>query len=170
MKKTIIRYGIASGLVISVFMIISMYLYSKDGFDFSGCMYYGFGTMLVALSLIYFAIRQYRNLEPEKYKYGTALLIGLGISLVCAIMYVITWEIIFNNFFPDFMEKYAQFYLQGLEQKGMAATELAAQKAQMDEQVIMYQKTWYRMGITFTEIFPMGLLVSLVAPIFVRKK
>jgi Protein of unknown function (DUF4199) len=170
MKKLIIRYGMISGLMISLFMILSLALFFKDGCGDESSMYYGFGTMLVSLSLIYFAIRRFRNEKPENYKYSSALLIGLGISLICSLMYVITWEIAFNNFVPDFMDKYAAFYIQGLEKDGMAAAEIAIEKAKMDEQVVMYQKTWYRMGITFTEIFPMGLLVSLVAPIFVRKK
>lgn len=158
-----------SGLLISTFMIVSMYMY-KDGMDFTGSMYYGFAMMLVALSLIFFAINKFRTSEPEKYNYGNALLVGLGISLLCSVMYIITWEIAFNNFVPDFMEKYANFYLQGLEKNGMSAADLALEKAKMDEQVLMYNKTWYRMGVTFTEIFPMGLLVSLIAPLFIRKK
>lgn len=170
MKKTIIRYGVTSGLLISVFMVISMYLYSKQGFGFSGSMYYGFGTMLVSLSLIYFAIRKYRELEPEKYKYGTALLIGLGVSLVCALMYVISWEIIFNNFFPDFMQQYSEYCINQKVASGESAENIAKFKSEMATQSEMYKQPLYRIAFTFVEIFPMGLLVSLVSPLLVRKR
>lgn len=169
MKKTILKYGLSSGFIISAFMIISMLLH-KEGWDFTSSMYYGFTMMLVALSLIFFALSNFRKNEPEKYNYKNGLFIGLGISLLCSIMYVITWDIAFNNFVPDFMVKYSEFYLKNLEAKGVSTAEFAEAKEQMAEYVKMYDITWYRMGVTFTEIFPMGLLVSVIAPIIIRKK
>jgi hypothetical protein len=68
------------------------------------------------------------------------------------------------------MEKYSEFCVKQLAESGATATEVAAKQTEMAHQAVMYVKAWYRMGLTFIEIFPIGLIASLIAALAIRKK
>ena len=38
--------------------------------------------------------------------FGTAFGVGLLITLISCVFYVVTWEVIYFNFMPDFMDKW----------------------------------------------------------------
>src|ERR1017187_9822075 len=68
----------------------------------------GYASMLVALSLVFVGIRNYR----DKYNngvisFGKAFKIGIMIVLIASTIYVVAWLIDYFFFIPDFMEKYS---------------------------------------------------------------
>ena len=66
-------------------------------FDYG--MYWGFASQIIALSFIFIGIRQYRNNYGEgKITFGKAFSVGILITLIASVFYVLTWEVIFNNF------------------------------------------------------------------------
>ena len=169
MKKIIITYGLIAGLLVSALMVVSLPF--KESLSMTTGMIYGFATMILAFSLIFVAIKQYR----DKYlggsiSFGKAFLIGLGITLITSIFYVVTWEIEFKYFVPEFMEEYTRQSLDTMKEKGMTETELTTAKKEMDAYVVRYQDPLYRIPVTFTEIAPVGLLISLVCAGILRRR
>lgn len=84
--------------MVSALMLLGI-LINKEH-DLTIGMIYGYTTMIMAFSMIYVAIRQFRNqLLGGKISFGKALLIGLGITLIASTFYVLTWEIEYKYVF-----------------------------------------------------------------------
>lgn len=169
MKKIILTYGIVSGALISILMATSVLMF-KDGTDFNDNMIFGIIIMIVALLIAFLAVWKFRKVDNEKYNYKRAFLVGLGVSFISSLMYVLTWEVVYNFYFPDFMEKYSEYCVKQLADSGASADAVTAKQTEMANQATMYKHTWYRMLLTFAEVFPLGVVASLVAPLIFRKR
>ncbi len=64
-------------------------------------------TSSLSFLLVYFGIRSYRdNLANGAITFGRAFTIGICITLISCVFYVVSWEIIYFNFIPHFMDNY----------------------------------------------------------------
>jgi len=63
----------------------------------------------------------------------------------------------------DFASSYANAYLASEKAKGMSAEALVKLSADMETFKVQYKDPMFRLPMTFTEIFPVGVLVSLVS-------
>jgi hypothetical protein len=169
MKKIILTYGIIAGIMVSALMLLGIFI-NKDH-DLTVGMIYGYATMIMAFSMIYVAIRQFRNqFMNGKISFGKALLIGLGITLIASIFYVLTWEIEFKYVFPDFMQGYAKASLESMKTSGASAASIQQATSEMDEMVKSYNDPLYRIPLTFAEILPVGVLISLICAFILKRK
>ena len=105
MKRTVLVYGLISGAISSALMMSFIPFIDKIGFDKG--LYFGYTAMLLAFLLVFFGIRSYRDNVREGYiTFWQALGVGLLITFISCVCYVITWEIVYFNFMPDFVDKY----------------------------------------------------------------
>lgn len=169
MTALILRYGTIAGLIVAIPMVWRMLTLGADSTDPLGGMLLGYATMLVALTAVFVGVRQYRDkVLGGVIRFLPALGIGLGISTVACVFYVVGWEIslAFSDFnFPQF---YANAMLEGARAKGLSGAELEKVAADAKAFTDMYAKAYIRIPITFAEMFPVGLLVSLISAAVLR--
>lgn len=138
-----------------------------DGqFDFEDMsQVYGYISMAIALSSIFFATKQYRDKYNDGViSFGKAFLIGIGITIVAAIFYVVAWEIYFSKFGEGFVDGYVAFMTEQLVESGLSIDEAKEKIAPEASMMESYKNnTLMRMGFTTLEIFPIGLLISLLS-------
>ena len=93
MKKIMLIYGAISGAVIISSIMLSLVL--KGGPEATQALeWFGYLVMLVALSVIFVGVKKYRDQElGGVIRFKTAFLMGLGITAVASIIYVVVWEI-----------------------------------------------------------------------------
>src|SRR4051812_39469022 len=118
MKKNIIIYGLIAGLLVSIIMLAGMnYLsHCKGNVDYETSMLVGYASMLLAFSLVYVGIRNYRDkYNGGTVSFGKAFKIGILIVLIASTIYVIAWLIDYFFFIPDFMDKYSAHMLDKLK-------------------------------------------------------
>ena len=90
MKNTVIKYGLISGALISVMMMLTIPFHDQIGFDTSGLLV-GYTTMVLAFLLIYFGVRSYRDtVGGGTVRFGRALAVGMLIAAVSSACYVAT--------------------------------------------------------------------------------
>ncbi|MEP6731687.1 MAG: DUF4199 domain-containing protein, partial [bacterium] len=95
MKNTVIKYGLISGALISVMMMLTIPFHDQIGFDSSGLLL-GYTTMVLAFLLIYFGVRSYRDtVGGGTVRFGRALAVGVLIAAVSSMCYVATWEVMY---------------------------------------------------------------------------
>jgi parvulin-like peptidyl-prolyl isomerase len=82
----------------------------------------------------------------------------------------VSWEIIFFNFMPDFAEKYAASVIQKMQASGASVAAVAAKQKEMSDFQRLYANPLINVGMTFLEIFPVGLIVTLVSAAILRRK
>ncbi len=170
MKKIVIVNGLIAGVIVAGMFFITMGLYHKNG-NFDGGMWVGYASMLLAFSLIFVAIKNYR----DKYNggvvsFGKAFKIGLLITLIASTIYVVGWLIDYYCFIPDFAEKYAASMLDKLKSAGAGAAEIAAKSKEMDSFITMYKNPVFVILFTYVEILPVGLLITIVASLILKRK
>ncbi|MEM1132923.1 MAG: DUF4199 domain-containing protein [Pseudomonadota bacterium] len=165
MTRIILLFGALSGAITIGTMTLGMVFGGESG----GSEFVGYLIMLVALSLIFVGVKRYRDVEQGGViRFWKALQVGLGIAVVAGVVYVVGWELFLWQTDYAFFEEYSAAQLAAREAAGATAAELEALKQEMADAAVMYANPVYRMPITFTEIFPVGALVSLVSAALLR--
>lgn len=164
MSNIILKNGIFGGLVVSVVMAYVTYS-MKTNPNMEPNMVIGFGSMLVAFAFIIFGILQQRKANNDVISFGAAFKTGLLIAFITSTIYVLVWLIIYYNFFPDFLEKYSEIAL-----KDLPASELAAKNEELAQYKEIYKSPLGIIGMTYVEIFPLGIVFALISAAILKKK
>jgi hypothetical protein len=169
MKKTVLTFGLISGAMLSLMLVATIPFVDKIGFDRG--MVLGYTTMVLAFLLVFFGIRSYRETVGEgRITFARALGVGLLIMVVCCLCYVITWEIVYFNFLPDFGEKYTAYMLEKARSSGASAEEIARQVDEMNKFKSLYKNVFFNAAVTFLEPLPVGLPMTLISAAILRKR
>jgi hypothetical protein len=167
MTRIILIFGIAAGLIVAVPMDL-MVANSEHG-SAAQSYFAGYLVMVLALSLIFFGVKRLRDRElGGVIRFVPALLAGLGISAVAGVIYVIGWEITLAVTDFAFIDSYSTAAVEAARAKGASAADIAAIVAQMDEFRRQYANPFFRLPMTFIEIFPVGVLISLISAALLR--
>lgn len=175
MKKSIIVFGVISGVIISTFMAVSMAVMSCGSGAADGgrsSMIIGFSAMVVAFSFIFVGIKNYRDKQNGgTITFGKGFLLGCMISLIASTLYVITWGVEFHFFMPDFMDKYSAIQVKQLQESGLSGTELDKALKSIESTNYSYKNNpFYFAMYTYMEILPVGIIISLVSALILRRK
>jgi small-conductance mechanosensitive channel len=169
MKRTILTFGLISGAICSVLMDLATVFGDKIGFGHS--MVLGYTIIVLSFLLVFFGIRSYRQEVGNGYiSFGRAFGLGISITLITCVCYVVTWEIIYYFFMPDFMDKYGAYVLEKARAAGASAAALQAKAEEMRRAKEMYANPLINSAMTFIEPFPVGLLITLISAVVLRKK
>ena len=170
MKKTVITFGLISGVIIVTLMFATIPLQNNEALRGTGELI-GYTTMVISLSMIFFGIKSYRDrILNGVITFGRGLQVGLLITIIASLSYGVGWEVYLKLIAPNFMENYASFALQRAQESGMPAAEFNALREQMEMYREMYKNPVIRFGMTLMEIVPVGVLISLIAAGLLRKK
>src|SRR5574342_409429 len=110
MRKVTLTFGLLAGIIVSVFMVIITGLCKNGTINFNSSDFIGYGSMVIALSMIFFGIKSYRdNYQNGAIKFGKGLRVGALITLIASLMYAASWETFYQTI-PEikdtFMDKY----------------------------------------------------------------
>jgi len=173
MKKNILVYGLISGIIVSVLMLSSVNYLSHCGGNvaYETSMLIGYASMLLAFSLVFVGIRNYRDKYNEGViSFGKAFKIGIGMVLIASTIYVLSWLVDYFFFIPDFMEKYAAHMIGELRANGASQAEIASQTKEMADFAVMYKNPFFNAMMTYMEILPVGLVVTLISSLILKRK
>ena len=169
MTGIIIRYGIIAGLIVGIPMLWRMLTVDPNSTDPLGGMLVGYLTMLVALTAVFLGIKHYRDkVLGGAIRFLPAFGLGLGISAVACVLYVIAWEISLAYSDFDFIAWYSNYMIEAAKAKGASAEQLAKAAADARDFADSYANPLVRIPFTFIEMFPVGLLVSLISALVLK--
>jgi hypothetical protein len=171
MKKTVLVFGLISGGILAAVMAGGMVLYKNGRFDFDHSEIIGYTSMLLAFIVVFFGIRSYReNNSGGAITFGKAFQVGLYMTLISCAIYIITWEIIYYGWVPDFADQCFAHEIAKMRASGASAAALAKTTADMAHFREIYKNPFVNVGMTFLEIFPLGLVMTLISAAILRKK
>ncbi len=173
MKKNIIIYGLIAGIIVSVLMLFTVNYISHcaGNIDYNSSMLIGYASMLIAFSLVFVGIRNYRDkYNKGVISFGKAFKIGIMMVLIASTIYVVAWLIDYFFFIPDFAEKYSAHMLDKLKTGGASRIEIDKQTKEMADFVRMYKNPFYNVMMTYLEILPAGLIVTLISSLILKRK
>jgi hypothetical protein len=168
MLRLILIYGSIAGLIVAVPMVWGMLALTPATAPENGWLI-GYLTMIVALTAVFLGVKHYRDkVLGGAIRFLPALLVGLGISAVASVFYVVGWEISLAASGFDFATSYSKGMVEAARAKGASPAELQKAMADAAAFVTMYRNPVYRWGITFIEMFPVGVLISLITAAVLR--
>lgn len=167
MTNIIFLFGTIAGLIVIGTMIAV--IVASGGSHENSSVWLGYLTMIVALSMIFFGVKRYRDRElGGVIKFLPALFMGLAISVVAGVIYVLVWEAYMAGTNHAFFDAYMNSYIE--QQKAAGVTGAALEKiiSEMNVMKVQYADPLFRLPMTFMEIFPVGVIISLISAAVLR--
>lgn len=171
MKRIVVTFGLISGAILAAMTAVMIPLCMSGVIDFDKSQIVGYSTMVLSFLLAFFGIRSYReNLGGGTISFGKAFQVGILITLIACAVYVISWEIVYFGFVPDFDDKYATFAIEKMRRDGASDAEILVAEKRMADFKRLYANPLFNVGITFLEVFPVGLIVTLISAAILRRR
>jgi hypothetical protein len=169
MKKIVLVYGLLSGAVAAVLMLITLpfvdELHGPKG------VIVGFTGIILSALLIYFGIRSYReNVAGGTITFGRGFQVGILIALISSACYVATWQLIYFKLKPDMFDKIVAGQIEDMRAAGASEAAVAEQKEKNAAAKKLYDNPVTNAAVTLVEPFPVGLLITLISAALLRKK
>ena len=170
MKKTVLTFGLISGAISSLMMLATLPFADRLGHGTSAYVL-GYTTIVLSFLLVYFGIRSYRdNVGNGRITFGKAFAVGICITLISCVCYIATWEVLYYNFMPDFLDKYNAHIIEKMKASGESAAAVDAKLVELKKFKEMYANPFFNAAVTFLEPFPVGLIITLLSAAILRKK
>ncbi len=171
MIKKVIVFGLATGFI-NLILGYTTSLFWIEDMDFSTGEIMGYVSMLLALTMVFVGVMNYRNTVLNgSISFGKALGIGTLIVLIASVVYVIGWMLYYTYYMPDFPEKFLAYSIEQINNSGDYTPEQKkAQIESMKSWMASYKNPWIMMAFTFLEFFPVGFLVALLSAWLLSRK
>lgn len=165
MKKTVLIFGLISGVIMAALMFGTLPFTDSPWLQ-SHSMYVGYTTMVLSFMLVFFGIRSYReNIGGGTITFGRAFAIGILITLISSVLYVVTWEIMYFGI-PSFGQKFMTMCVAHVKNSGASPEVIQAQLNQLK----YLDNPLINAAMSFIEPFPVGLIITLISSLILRKK
>ena len=165
MKKTVLIFGLISGGMMAVMMFATL-PFTDSAWLQSHSMFVGYTTMVLSFMLVFFGIRSYReNIGGGAITFGRAFAVGILITLISSVLYVIAWEIMYFGI-PSFGEKFMAMCVAHIKSSGASPEAIQTELSQLK----YLNNPLIKAAMTFVEPFPVGLIITLVSALILRKK
>jgi hypothetical protein len=170
MFRKILLWGTVAGLIVGSILFGTTVAMAGHPPSMSVGMVLGYTSMLIALSAIFVGVKRHRDETlGGVIRFWPAFAMGLGISLIAGVFYVLAWEAALAVTGMDYGAVFAAHMVEQRKASGVSAAELTKYIAEMERFKTQYANPLFRLPMTFTEIFPVGVLVSLISAGLLRK-
>ena len=169
MRKIVLTFGLIAGAILSAMMLLTIPFMDQIGFDRAAIV--GYTTMVVAFRLVWFGVKSYRdNVAGGQVSFGRAFGAGLLITLIATVCYVISWQIVYHFFVPDFAESYGAYAVEQARLAGASAERIAEITSEMASFADAYKRPLVNVSYTFLEPLPVGLPLTLISAALLSRK
>lgn len=173
MLRTSLIFGLIAGVVLICLQVIIYQLCFAGYITLDNSSYTGFAGMLIVFSLIFFAVRSYRDRVGGGFLgFWKAVQVGLLITLIASVVQAAGWHIynVINPDFKDFfIQKFTEYSTRGLN----AASDqeaIDAVKRQIELMRTIYENRWLDLLFSIAMVAPVGIIVSFAAALILKRQ
>lgn len=170
MTKIVLIFGLISGAIAAALMWTLIAVVNLGAIDFDNAVAWGYATMIIALSLVFFGVKSYRDNNGGRITFLKGMQVGILISLISAVCYAASWEVYYSTSGAEFMQKYTTYHLDKIKASGASAAEIEKARVEGEQFMELYKNFFVRFAITLMEILPVGVIVTLVSAALLRKR
>ncbi len=174
MTKVVLTFGLLAGLIMAALVWIVASLVEHNMIDFDRSAFVGYGSMLIALTMVFFGIKSFRdNYGDGTITFWKALQVGLLISVIAGILYYAgaqSYNIANPGFQAKFMQKFTEQKIGKLQEQGASPEKIAAAQAEVDMMQGLFNNPLGFLVIAMVEILPIGIIVTLISALLLRRK
>lgn len=168
MKNTIIKFGSYSCLLLLILFGISFLF--EDLMDFSTSEIFGYTTIVLSLSFVYFGVKHFRDKENEGIvSFGKALKIGLLITLITSVTFGAINVVYTEVINPEFMTEYYNYTIEK-HKENLPAEEFETRRAALESEKDLFANPLINFTLMAFTVFSIGLIVSLISALILQRK
>src|SRR5690606_29605902 len=161
MHTTAIRYGLIAAAIMSLFVFFMYFLFNPYTLMDMGEIL-GYGTMVIAMSMIFIGIKKYRDTQLNEYiTIGQAFGMGLYVAFIGSLLYGIFEDIFYAT--NEFSDVYLEFYTDKIRNSGQSPKLIQQQLNEMQQQFAMWDCPFMMGLLMFLTVFIIGVIISLVS-------
>jgi len=169
MTKIVLTFGLISGAIAALMMLVAIPFIGRVPFEYLTA--FGYTTFVICFLMVFFGIRSYReNVGGGTITFGRAFKVGILITLISCVIYVISWEFIQHNFLPDFLDKYSNYMVEKQRAAGATPEQLNVVVQENQKFMEMYKNPLIRFASSMMEAFPVGLLITLLSAWILKRE
>jgi hypothetical protein len=90
--------------------------------------------------------------------------------LITCAFYVITWEVMYFFFMPNFLNEYSSYMVENMRTSGASAEQINQQVQEMKQFQVLYSNPLINVAFTLLEPLPVGLVMTLISALILRKR
>ena len=168
MKTTIQRYGLYGSITLCVLFLVSWTLLKN--LDYSTQEILGYASILISLSFVFFGIKHFRDqVNNGTLSIGKALIIGLAISFITAMVFGILDLVYIKYINPNFTEEY---YARSIEtiKDTLPAAEFEIKKAELESEKELFMNPIVSFILMSMTVLVIGFIISLISALILQRK
>jgi hypothetical protein len=164
MRTTVLTWGLVSGVVSIALMFATVPFIHPDRLATADIL--GYSSMLLAALLVFFGVRSYREHDGEgRLTFGRGVTVGVLITLVSTLCYVVAFEVMYFQIVPDFGERFVTCMVEHARAEGEAErVESMARSLKR-----LYDHPVTNAALSFAVTFPIGLGASLLSALILKR-
>ncbi|HET9052703.1 MAG TPA: DUF4199 domain-containing protein [Cyclobacteriaceae bacterium] len=172
MKKIILIYGLIAGTILGAMLFVTAPLFDSGILNMENGMYVGYATMVIALSLVFFGVKSYRDQHQKGViSFGRAFQVGILITVAAAVLYALSWEVAYHTVSKGFSEKMSANYENEIRKNVTNETEMNEKIESTKKMMELYDSNpLVRFGFTLIEVLPVGVVITLLSAALLRRK
>lgn len=160
MKKIVLKYGIIGGVISSILGTLNWFTVANS-IGVQGSQAIGYISILLSLLCIPFGIRYFRDkLNNETVSFGQSLKIGLGITIMAAVVMTIHSILFFIFQKEEFLE---------WQRKDLSQTELMSFNEQLAQMPDFSYTPWFQGIVMFFMVFLIGGVINVISALLLKK-
>jgi hypothetical protein len=166
MKKTVLIYGVISGVVAAALLLAHVPF--MDGGSKS--LLVGYAGIVLSAVVVFFGVRAYReNVGNGKMSFGRGVAVGVLIALISAACYVAAWEVVYYSS-PGIADHIFDGQVEELIAAGAPQEKVDEKAREVESFKKLYANPFVNVGFTFVEPLPVGLLITLFSAVVLRRR
>lgn len=167
MKNVIVKYSLYSSATMLVLFTISTVFMNDLSYAIQE--YWGYGSIVLAVSFVYFGIRYYRdNVNDNTLSFIEGLKLGILIIAIPSILFGL-----FNVFYtevinPEFMDDYYNQHVENLRAT-VSPEEFEVQFSKMESEKEMFQNPLFNFLLMGFTVFFIGLIGTVISTLILKR-
>lgn len=168
MKSTGIKFGVYSSTLMVI--LFSIQFLFEDSMSYSTSEIFGYASIVLALSFVYFGIRNYRDaLNNGHISFSKALKIGLIITLLASITFGLINLVYTEIINPDFTNEYYAHSIEKFKET-LTEAEFQIKLKELESQKEMFSNPLVGFSVMALTVFIMGFIISLISGWMLKRK
>ena len=162
-KSTVITYGIILGSISVVFQLMLFFLdmhYKNDSTA-------GIVSLIIMISVLLYSFISYKKINLGYLSLSEAIKIGLGVSLISALITIIYTQILINFLDPETMQKSLDLSMDTMRSENPEIPQEALDTARSIQEKMSSPLIFSAVQIIFSLFF--GFIISLIGGLVVKK-
>ena len=175
MRKVVLTFGLICGIITAALVwLVSGWLCDGNLIDLDYAMFVGYAAMLIALTMVFFGIKSYRdNYAGGQITFWKGVQIGILISLIGGVLYwagATSYTLTHPGFEERFTAKFTEHTTNKLRASGAPQSEIDQALVDSESMMAMLKNPLIFFLVCLMEFLPVGIIVTLISAALLRRR